>query len=660
MEYRHLLPSEISKLKENSCIADDWNKVLVKDKFNPKRIFQVRFSGDIKLGNFEKEFQLPGGIMKKSGVRYATLHNVVIGDNSCVENIHNYVANYTIGDNTYIKNVGLLYVDGESVFGEGTKVSVLNETGGREVYIHSKLSAHLAYFSALYRHRPELIEKMKELAFFYAKKHSSNIGKIGDNVTILNTGIIKNVRVGSNCLIEGASRIENGSINSNSSAPVHIGSNVTCSDFIISSGSTINNGAIVNKCFVGQSCFLSNDYSASESLFFCNCHGENGEACAVFAGPYTVTHHKSTLLIAGMFSFMNAGSGSNQSNHMYKLGPIHHGILERGCKSASDSYILFPSHIGAFSMIMGRHVNHVDTSDFPFSYLIENDNMTYLMPGVNLRSVGTIRDVQKWPLRDKRSDPDKLDNINFNLLSPFTIQKMMNGLKIMNNLIALSGADSDMYSYKNAKIKNSSLFNGISYYNMGIKKFLGNSIIQRLYGADLHSDEDIQKRMRPDTIVGTGDWIDIAGLIAPKSESVKLAEMIQNGETKRIQEINEAFSEMAGNYYIYEWTWVYSKIGEYYSIDPDKITAADVIKIVKEWQKIVISLDKMIYEDAKKEFSLSFMTGFGADGGIEQQKKDFEQVRGDFNTNPFVKEVLDHIKRKRRLGENMIKQLSSI
>src|SRR5574344_2425401 len=446
--------------------------------------------------------------MKKSGVRYATLHNVVIGDNSCVENIHNYVANYTIGDNTYIKNVGLLYVDGESAFGEGTKVSVLNETGGGEVYIHSKLSAHLAYFSALYRHRPELIEKMKELAFFYAKKHSSNIGKIGDNVTILNTGIIKNVRVGSNCLIEGASRIENGSINSNSSAPVHIGSNVTCSDFIISSGSTINNGAIVNKCFVGQSCFLSNDYSASESLFFSNCHGENGEACAVFAGPYTVTHHKSTLLIAGMFSFMNAGSGSNQSNHMYKLGPIHHGILERGCKSASDSYILFPSHIGAFSMIMGRHVNHVDTSDLPFSYLIENDNMTYLMPGVNLRSVGTIRDAQKWPKRDGRTDPNRLDQINYNLLSPYTIQKMINGISILKDLRKVSGETSDIYAYQSAKIKNSSLNNGIHFYEMAVNKFLGNSVIKRLEGLIPEDDSSIRERLQPDTEIGKGEWVD--------------------------------------------------------------------------------------------------------------------------------------------------------
>lgn len=90
---------------------------------------------------------------------------------------------------------------------------------------------------------------------------------------------------------------------------------------------------------MGQACKLGHNHSASILCFQQLPREENGEACAIFAGPYTVTHHKSTLLIAGMFSFMNAGSGSNQSNHMYKLGPIHQGTLERGAKT-TDSYIL--------------------------------------------------------------------------------------------------------------------------------------------------------------------------------------------------------------------------------------------------------------------------------------------------------------------------------
>ena len=54
---------------------------------------------------------------------------------------------------------------------------------------------------------------------------------------------------------------------------------------------------------------------------------------------------------------------------------------------------------------MGRHVNHPDTSRLPFSYLIENRNESFLVPGINLRSVGTIRDAQKWPKRDKSPRP---------------------------------------------------------------------------------------------------------------------------------------------------------------------------------------------------------------------------------------------------------------
>lgn len=245
-------------------------------------------------------------------------------------------------------------------------------------------------------------------------------------------------------------------------------------------GSKVEDATRLTRCFVGQACELGHGYSASDSLFFCNCQEENGEACAVFAGPFTVTHHKSTLLIAGMFSFMNAGSGSNQSNHMYKLGPIHQGAMERGSKTSSDSYVLWPARIGAFSLVMGRHTTHPDTSSLPFSYLIESKGVTYLVPGVNLRSVGTIRDVQKWPKRDRRPEEGRLDKVNFNLLSPYTIDKMVRGIGILENLRALSGATSDSYAYQSARITNSALEKGIGFYRLAIDKFLGNSLISRL------------------------------------------------------------------------------------------------------------------------------------------------------------------------------------
>lgn len=653
--YRPLTGEEILRLQEQMCTASDWSLVEVSEDFVPDNVSYVRFSGNIRLGAFNKEFSLPGGMKKHSGLYHATLHNVTVGDDCCIENVKNYIANYTIGNRTFIENVDIILTDGVSSFGNGVEVSVLNETGGREVMIHDRLSAHQAYMMALYRHRPELIAGMKGMIASHVASVSSATGYIGSDVTIADTGYLKNVKVGDSCKIEGASRLKNGSINSNPSAPIHIGVGVIGDDFIISSGSSVEDGVTLSRCFIGQSCYLGHTYSATDSLFFSNCHGENGEACSIFAGPFTVTHHKSTLLIAGMFSFMNAGSGSNQSNHMYKLGPIHQGTLERGAKTTSDSYILWPARVGAFSLVMGRHVNHQDTSDMPFSYLIERQGTSYIVPGVNLKSVGTIRDAQKWPKRDRRTDPDRLDCINYNLLSPYTIQKMVNGCDILHRLVKASGEISDTYSYQSAKIRNSSLKKGIAYYEMAINKFLGNSLIKRLEDTDCSDIGAIRERMKPDTPTGEGQWVDISGLIAPKTEIDALIHDIETGKPDKVDEVNARFAAMHSHYYTYEWTWAYDLIGKFYGIRPDVITREEIIMIVEKWKEAVVGLDRLVYEDARKEFSLSSMTGFGADGDSNQKSQDFAEVRGGmFDTNPFVRAVLEHIRVKTALGDGLI------
>ena len=658
--YRKLNEDEIRLLQEHSCTADDWTNIEVAQNFKTDYVSHTRFSGKVKLGVFEHEFTLAGGMKKHSGLYHTTLHNVTVGNNCCIENVKNYIANYEIGDYAFIENVDIILVDGKSRFGNGVEVVVLNETGGREVMMHDRLSAHQAYIMALYRHRPALIEKMKAIVEKYAEENASTTGRIGSNVTIVDSGYIKNVKIGDHCKIEGAGRLKNGSLNSNAEAPVHIGYGVVCDDFIISSGSSVEDGTTLTRCFIGQACHLGHNYSASDSLFFSNCQEENGEACAIFAGPFTVTHHKSTLLIAGMFSFMNAGSGSNQSNHMYKLGPIHQGALERGAKTTSDSYILWPAKVGAFSLVMGRHVNNADTSDLPFSYLIEQQNTTYLVPGVNLRSVGTIRDAQKWPKRDKRKDPNRLDQINYNLLSPYTIQKMMKGRQILKDLRRVSGETSETYAYQSAKIKNSSLNKGIKLYETAIHKFLGNSIIKRLEETKFQSDEEIRARLKPDTEIGYGEWVDVSGLIAPKSEIEKLMADIETGVLTDVDGIHGRFVEMYRNYYTYEWTWAFDKMLSFYRLQPESITAKDIVNIVKQWQEAVVGLDKMVYADAKKEFSLSAMTGFGADGSREEQEQDFEQVRGVFESNPFVTAVLQHIDVKTALGNELIERISPL
>lgn len=638
--YRKLNKEEIEILERQMCSASDWNLVEVTDGFSTDYVRYARFSGNVRLGAFRKVFQLAGGMVKHSGIYYATLHNVTVGDDCCIENVKNYIANYNIGDGAFIENVDIILVDGESSFGNGTKVEVLNETGGCEVMIFDRLTAQSAYVMALFKHRPELMAKMMKMIEAYVDTVKSSVGHIGRDVTIADAGYIKNVRIGDCCKIEGASRLKNGSINSNPHAPVHIGVGVVGDDFIISSGSSIEDGVSFSRCFIGQACRMGHTYSATDSLFFSNCQGENGEACAIFAGPFTVTHHKSTLLIAGMFSFMNAGSGSNQSNHLYKLGPIHHGVMERGSKTASDSYVLWPAKVGAFSLVMGRHVCHQDTTDLPFSYLIEQQSTSYIMPGANLKSVGTIRDAKKWPARDARRDPDKLDCINYNLLSPYTIHKMLRGMDILMNLQKVSGDTSDSYTYQSGMIKRSSLKNGLRYYGLAVDKFLGNSLITRLMSSDFMGVSQMREALKPTAAYGEGDWMDLAGLIAPQKAVSDLLDAVERGTLNDVAELNHCFADLHSQYYDFEWNWAYRVIEEYYGVSLDSVEPEKLVELICRWRSSVVALDNLIYEDARKEFSLTGMS--------------------DFESDPFVKSVRTHIDAKTNLADQVLSRLDTI
>lgn len=657
--YRELTEKEIATMVVYGCSAENWKKVLVLEDFKPDFVSNVHFSGDIKLGTFEKIFELPGGYKKHSGIYNCSLHNCVVGSDVYIDKIHNYIANYEIGNGSYIENTNQILVDRESTFGNGVRVPVMNETGGREIPIFNSLSAPLAYILTLYRHRPKMIEFLQKSIDEYAETHKSSVGQIGKNVAIINCGRIKNTKIGDFASIKGASNLNNGTINSNEKAPVLIGSGVKCNDFIISSGVSISDSTLISKCFVGQGCIMDKHYSALDSLFFSNCQGMHGEATAIFAGPYTVTHHKSTLLIAGMYSFLNAGSGSNQSNHMYKLGPIHQGIIERGSKTTSDSYLLWPSKVGAFTLVMGRHISHSDTTDLPFSYLIENATESYLVPAVNLRSVGTIRDAQKWPKRDNRTDDVKLDPINFNLLSPYTIQKMMKGMEVLESLKKISGETTELYTYQNCKIKSSSLNKGIELYKIGIQKFLGNSLISKIQKVNPSNFNDLKKALDARDEKGLGDWIDLAGLIAPKAEVEKLLNDIETAEIS-LSEIQKRLEEMHQNYYEYEWIWAQNKLEQYWGKSIKDVEKEDITSLIELWKKSVVKLDELIYDDAKKEFNLSSKIGFGVDGDEEQKHKDFESVRGTFEQNPFVKEVLNHIQIKTELGNKTVEFIENL
>ncbi len=624
--YRQLADKEIATLTVYGCSAENWKEVNVVEDFSPNYFSNVHFSGKVFLGKYDKVFELAGGVKKHSGVFNCHLHNCTIGNDVFVDKIHNYIANYEIADGAYLENVDLIVTESSSTFGNGVSVATMIESGGREMPMYDNLSAPIAYMMVFYRHNQALIEQLDKAIQNYSNQQQSSFGRIGKNARIVNSDSLKNVRIGDFSVVDSVALLENGTICSNESAPVFVGSGVQCSDFIIQSGTSITDAAMLTRCFVGQGCTIGKQFSAIDSLFFANCQGLHGEAISIFAGPYTVTHHKATLMLTALYSFMNAGSASNFSNHMYKLGPVHQGITERGVKTSSNSYIMWPAKIGAFCVVLGSHKGNPDISDLPFSYLIENDGESHLLPGINLHSAGTIRDVQKWPKRDLRKGTEKLDPICFDFLSPYTISKALKGIAILKELLLKIEDGSQFIWYQNCKLKRSSIKKGIELYELAIDSFIGNSIQNRTTNVSKSID--------------TSDWVDMVGLIAPKIEVENLIFKIISEELS-VEAVQNEVVSIFNNYVEFSWNYAKNLIQSQTGKIFEDLDSQEIEKLIEKAQKADSTFSDLILRDAKKEFNTVSKTGFGIDGDENDRNADFEATRGTFDKHPFVKDILN-------------------
>ena len=636
MSYRNLTHTEISDLKNQGCTASSWENIFVKNGFSVNNICNTRFEGNIKLGAFNQNIELEKGISKPAGLKTSYIKDCEIGDNPYISNVGSLI-NYRVEDQVIIENVGTVAVTEESTFGNGIEIAVLNEAGGRELPVFDQLSAQIAYLIVFYRHDKVLIEKLSAIIDVYVENKKSAKGIIGKKSRIANTSSVRNVAIGSYATISGASNLENGTIASCRKAPTKIGANVSARDFIILTGSEIDTGAIIVSSFIGQGVRIGKQFSAENCAFFSNCEGFHGEAVSVLAGPYTVTHHKSTLLIAGMFSFFNAGSGSNQSNHMYKLGPVHQGIVERGSKTGSFSYMLWPCRVGAYSVVMDKHSGNFDTSKLPFSYITIENGRSVITPAMNLFTVGTSRDIVKWPKRDRRTDPEKLDIINYEFLNPYIVGRIINGIKLLKELHDSTSKKQEYVMHKGININRLMLNTSRRYYEIAVHVYIGNLIIDKLTKvSEFSSIEDIQNTFKSPSDIVNVKWVDMLGMVCSENLLNSFISSVKSGEIFSVEGLHKKLKSIQNNYETGNFEWGIKLAQEYLQIDFAHISKNDLINIVTEWKTNSLKMNNMIRKDAEKEFDQNSRMGFGIDGDDKVIQDDFDAIRGTFETNPFV------------------------
>ena len=628
--FRALSNEEIQVLEKQGCVAADWASVQVAEGFDPKRVHEAEFGGKVNLGALKGEVAVEGGARLPAEIRNATLIDCELGDNVRISNIGSHIANYKIGSGAVISDVGVMATNSGATFGNGVELETHNEGGGREVRIFNEMSAQFAYLMAEHRYRPKMLEQFDKLIDDYVAKVKSDQGTVGDGAQVCYTREIIDVNIGPFAVVSGAARLTNGTILSEKEAPAFVGSTVIAEDFIISEGSKVDSGALLSQTFIGQGVKCGRQFSSENSMFFANCECFHSEAVAVFGGPYTVTHHRSTLLIAGMFSFYNAGSGTNQSNHMYKLGPVHQGRVERGSKTGSFSYMLWPCVVSPFSVVMGKNMANFDISEFPFSYVQGESDGSYLTPSMNMTTVGTRRDGDKWPNRDRRKSAEKRDLIRFEVFSPYVVGRMVQGEKTLLDLHKNTPKENKVVQYKGIRIKRLLMRHGAKNYAMGIDMYLNGKILERAKSGNYAVDKDA---------VYSAEWADVGGLLIAQDRLEQLEADIEAGKFKSIADVMGALREAWASYEKDEWAWVRKTFEERTGKSLDDLSEEDLEKLEAGRNKAKATITKKILLDAEKEFDDEARISFGVDGKDGARDRDFEAIRGTFEGNSFAQKL---------------------
>lgn len=580
-QYRNLTQNEIAHLLQQGNIATDWNNIYVADDFASDKVRNVSFDGKVEIGS-----------------------------NVTLRNIRVTLSNYRIGNHVSIIDCGTIAADSDSTFGIGYEVSVVNEAGGREVRLSSDLTNNIAYIVAMHRYNQQMVQGYNRLVDTEAALIRGK-AYIADGATIVGCQTLRNVRVGQSARLEGCSLLENGTILSCKGQPAIVGSNVIARDFVFAEGAQVTDGAIIKGAYIGQCSQVGSGFFAENSLVFCNCQLFNGEAVSAFCGPFSVSHHKTSLLIAAQYSFFNAGSATNASNHHYRLGPSHQAIFDRGVKTGSGSYILEPAHIGAYTMVVGQHKGNPDTTLFPFSYLIEKNGESYLMPAQNLRTIGIFRDERKWMKRDGRIDEIARDQYTVDVFNPLTISQFITAAHAAEQMCEKTQGDTILSN--GFRIQKGLLQRAAKSYNEVAQTYVLDSY--------LHSQ---------DSDGAAASWVDCGGLIVPKEQLDTLEMNLAEGLYTSVADIAKAFKTMTNYYANDKAAWCAKAAREYY--------AADGLTDHDNAQKVITgytNLMNSMIADAHKDFAKRLSTGYALDD-TEQAYHEYTLIKGTPDTNKDV------------------------
>jgi hypothetical protein len=662
VKYRSLTTQELDTLVHNRNTSDDWNNILVSDKFNASLVRNCKFYGLVRIGELQNVYKEFHNFRMAVGIYNSTIISCDLGDNICIDNV-NFLSHYIICENVMIANVHELATTDHSKFGNGiikegeeestrTWVEVCNENGGRSILPFNGMLPGDAYMWSKYRDDAPLMEAFKNFTQKELDNKRGYYGKIGERTVIKNCGIIKDTWIGTDAYLKGANKIKNITVNSDGLRKTQIGEGCELVNGIIGFGCRIFYGVkavrfvLASHSQLKYGARLINSYLGNNSTISC-CEVLNS---LIF--PAHEQHHNNSFLCAALImgqSNIAAGVtiGSNHNSRSAD-GEIQ---AERGFWPGLCVSLKHNSKFASFTIIAKGDFPAELNIPVPFSLVsndITNDRLV-VMPAYWFMYNMYALERNAWKYRDRDRRTEKIQLIEYDYLAPDTINEIFDAIVMMEKMEVRKDGSAITSGWENTqrpttiiKVKESlNIFKElVQYYGMcSLLNFIENNNF---------ADFDSFKTALP-VEIKRKSWVNMGGQLMLSSTVKELKENIVSDKISGWSAVHDVYRAEGKKYSNDQLTHAYTSLLEILNITVKQFTPDlfnDLLSqtvTTREW------MTKGILNARAKDYSNPFRKM------VYETNEEMNKVTGALEDNSFIQsqfEALDMFKSKVSLLKN--------
>lgn len=580
-KYRSLESHEIEILVKNNNTAENWDKFLVSENFDPSLVRNCEFWGLVRIGDLSAKYLEHHKLRLPVGLNNCTIISCDIGDHVALRNVL-YLSHYIIGDQCMLFNIDEMHTVDNAKFGNGiVKVGetedvriwleVGNENGGRSILPFEGILPADACLWSRFRENKELLQRLKDMTDHLADTRRGYYGTVGTNSVIKNSRIIKDVKVGPHTYIKGANKLKNLTILSSSDEPTQIGEGVELVNGIVGYRNRIFYGVKAVRFVSGRNVQLKYGARLINSLIGPNSTVSCCEILNNLIFPFHEQHHNNSFLIASTVQGQSniAAGATIGSNHNSRAadGEI---FADRGFWPGLQTSFKHNSVFAAFTLVSkGSYKSELHIT-LPFSLVSPGPdaNSVYLMPGFWFRynMYALARNSWKFKNRDKRKIKEQ--HIEMDYLAPDSTEQMIKGMSLLHSAINEAAGteipESQLLKEERFDKELTVTLKGV--VNKGIAHVLKPVQGYRLYRMMLHyygsrelirsiaslirqnKKEDPLEQIRKRYQEPDHEWINLGGQLIAKSDVTSLIDEVKSGKLSSWADLHKAYDQLWNNY----------------------------------------------------------------------------------------------------------------